>query len=192
LPEQPTDEALLARASVGDETAFLALYERYRDPIYRFAYRLLGSAALAEDITHDCFLSLLRRPQSFDPARASLRTYLYAAVRNLSLKQFRRPHCEVTLEELQAEPTTAETQEPLRQLLTQELGAVVRRAIERLPQLQREALILFEYEELSLAEIARVVEADVGAVKARLARARENLRRQLAPYLSGETKELAQ
>jgi len=192
LPEQPTDEALLARASVGDETAFLALYERYRDPIYRFAYRLLGSAALAEDITHDCFLSLLRRPQSFDPARASLRTYLYAAVRNLSLKQFRRPRCEVALEELQAEPATAETQEPLRQLLTQELGAVVRRAIERLPQLQREALILFEYEELSLAEIARVVEADVGAVKARLARARENLRRQLAPYLSGETKELEQ
>jgi RNA polymerase sigma-70 factor (ECF subfamily) len=185
LPEPETDEALLARACRGEEAAFLALYERYREPIYRFAYRLLGSAALAEDITHDCFVSLLRRPEGFDPTRASLRTYLYAAVRNLALKQFRRPRLEVTLDELQVEPRATEAQQPLRQLLAAELSAAVRRAIDRLPQLQREALILFEYEELSLAEIAAVVEADVGAVKARLARARENLRRELAPYLAG-------
>ena len=188
MPDQTTDEALLARACQGDEAAFLALYERYRDAIYRFAYRLLGSAALAEDIAHDCFLSLLRRPEGFDPTRASLRTYLYAAVRNLALKQFRRPRLEVTLDDLKDEPTAATAQQPLRQLLAAELSAAVRRAIDNLPQLQREALILFEYEELSLAEIASVVEADVGAVKARLARARENLRRELAPYMSGDTR----
>jgi RNA polymerase sigma-70 factor, ECF subfamily len=185
LPDQTTDEALLARACQGEEAAFLALYERYRDAIYRFAYRLLGSAALAEDITHDCFLSLLRRPEAFDPKRAALRTYLYAAVRNLALKQFRRPRLEVTLDDLNHEPPATEAQQPLRQLLAAELSEAVRRAIDQLPQLQREALILFEYEELSLAEIAAVVEADVGAVKARLARARENLRRELAPYLAG-------
>ena len=185
MPDRTTDEALLARACQGEEAAFLALYERYREPIYRFAYRLLGAAALAEDVTHDCFLSLLRRPEAFDPARASLRTYLYAAVRNLALKQFRRPRLEVTLDDLNNEPPAAEAQQPLRQLLAAELSEAVRRAIDRLPQLQREALILFEYEELSLAEIASVVEADVGAVKARLARARENLRRELAPYLAG-------
>jgi len=185
LPDRTTDEALLARACQGEEAAFLALYERYREPIYRFAYRLLGAAALAEDVTHDCFLSLLRRPEAFDPARASLRTYLYAAVRNLALKQFRRPRLEVTLDNLNSEPPATEAQQPLRQLLAAELSEAVRRAIDRLPQLQREALILFEYEELSLAEIASVVEADVGAVKSRLARARENLRRELAPYLAG-------
>ena len=185
MPDPETDEALLARACQGEESAFLALYERYREPIYRFAYRLLGSAALAEDITHDCFVSLLRRPEAFDPTRASLRTYLYAAVRNLALKQFRRPRLEVTLDELHVEPRATEAQQPLRQLLAAELSAAVRRAIDGLPQLQREALILFEYEELSLAEIAAVVEADVGAVKSRLARARENLRRELAPYLAG-------
>ena len=185
MPDRTTDEALLARACQGEEAAFLALYERYRDPIYRFAYRLLGSAALAEDVTHDCFLSLLRRPEAFDPTRAALRTYLYAAVRNLALKQFRRPRLEVTLDDLNHEPPATEAQQPLRQLLAAELSEAVRRAIDNLPQLQREALILFEYEELSLAEIAAVVEADVGAVKARLARARENLRRELAPYLAG-------
>ena len=187
LPDQqPTDEALVAQAARGDEGAFLALYERYREHVYRFAYRLLGSSALAEDVTHDCFLGLLRRPDAFDPARASLRTYLYAAARNLALKQFRRPRVEVTLAELRAEPHANAAQQPLRQLLAAELSEAVRRAVDGLPLLQREALVLFEYEELSLAEIASVVGADVGAVKARLARARENLRRALAPYLAND------
>jgi RNA polymerase sigma-70 factor (ECF subfamily) len=189
LADQTTDEMLVARATGGDETAFLALYERHRDAIFRFAYRLLGSAALAEDVAHDCFLGLLRRPDAFDPARASLRTYLYAAARNLVLKQFRRPRVEVTLEELSDEPRAQEAQQPLRQLLAAEVTEAVRRAVLCLPPLQREALVLFEYEELSLAEIAAVVGADVGAVKARLARARENLRRQLAPYMPAGARE---
>ncbi|HKG16014.1 MAG TPA: sigma factor, partial [Pyrinomonadaceae bacterium] len=79
-----TDEKLLQRAGRGDEAAFLTLYERHRDTVFRFAYRMLGSAALAEEVAHDCFLSLVRRPDAFDPSRAALRTYLYAAVRNLS------------------------------------------------------------------------------------------------------------
>src|SRR5438552_11804868 len=52
--------------------------ERYRDPIFRFAYRLLGSVEAAEDVTHDCFLSLIKDPGRFDSSRASLRTYIYA------------------------------------------------------------------------------------------------------------------
>ena len=85
-----TDERLLKRASRGDEAAFLLLYERHRDAVYRFAYRMLGRAALAEDVTHDCFLSLIKQPARFDPSRAvRLRTYLYAAARNLAMKHFR-------------------------------------------------------------------------------------------------------
>jgi RNA polymerase sigma-70 factor (ECF subfamily) len=189
LADQTTDEALVARAAGGDEAAFLALYERHRDAIFRFAYRLLGAPALAEDIAHDCFLGLLRRPAAFDPARASLRTYLYAAARNLVLKQFRRPGVEVTLEDLHDELHAEESEQPLRRLLAAEVSEAVRRAVLNLPPLQREALVLFEYEELTLAEIAAVVGADVGAVKARLARARENLRRQLAPYMPAARRE---
>ena len=73
---------------------------------------------------------------------------------------------------------------PLRRLLDEELAARVRDAVFGLPELQREALILYEYEGLSLNEIAAVVEADVGAIKARLYRARESLKRVLRPYLN--------
>lgn len=185
-----TDERLLNRASRGDEAAFLLLYERHRDAVFRFAYRLLGSAGLAEDITHDCFLSLLRQPQRFDATRATLRTYLLAAARNLSSKHFRRAGSEVLVEELTEEPRAAEGAEPLRQLLDEELSSEVQRAIESLPPLQREALVLFEFEELSLAEIAEVVGADTGTVKSRLHRARQRLKTVLAPYMNSSRKPL--
>lgn len=184
-----TDERLLERASRGDEAAFLTLYEFYRDVVFRFAYRLLGSTELAEDVAHDCFLSLLRHPARFDPTRASLKTYLLAAVRNLSMKHFRASGGEDTLEDLAVEPRVPEARGPLNQLLDAELSQEVRRAIESLPPLQREALILFEYEELTLSEIASVVGADVGTVKARLHRARQRLKRQLAPYYRSHVEE---
>lgn len=182
-----TDERLLNRASRGDEAAFRQLYERHRDAVFRFAYRTLGSVGLAEDVAHDCFLSLLRQPLKFDSSRASLRTYLLAAARNLSLKHFRHTGSEVGVEELAQDLRSPEGAEPLRQLLDEELSSEVQRAIESLPPLQREALVLFEYEELSLAEIAEVVGADIGTVKARLHRARQRLKRVLAPYLSSSS-----
>ncbi len=62
----------------------------------------------------------------------------------------------------------------------------MRKAIDELPPLQREALVLFEYEELVLAEIAEIVGVDIGTVKARLHRARQCLKRSLAPYLKSD------
>jgi RNA polymerase sigma-70 factor (ECF subfamily) len=186
-----TDERLLNRASRGDEAAFLLLYERHRDAVFRFAYRLLGSTGLAEDITQDCFLSLLRQPGRFDSTRASLRTYLLAAARNLSFKQFRNAGHDVAVEELTDELRMPVGEEPLSRLLDEELSSEVRRAVESLPPLQREALVLFEFEELSLAEIAEVVGADTGTVKARLHRARQRLKRILAPYMNTSRKPAA-
>ena len=177
-----TDEKLLQRAARGDEAAFLALYERHRATVFRFAYRMLGSAAVAEEITHDCFLSLVRRPRAFDPSRASLRTYLYAAVRNLAAKHLRRHGGEFPVEELEEEPATAEREGPLRMLLDAELSREVQRAVAALPPLQREVVVLVEYEELTLSETAAVVGADVGTVKSRLHRARVRLRRALSLY----------
>jgi RNA polymerase sigma-70 factor (ECF subfamily) len=178
-----TDETLLEKASRGDEAAFRLLYERHRDAMFRFAYRLLGSVELAEDVTQDCFLSLIKHPGGFDPARASLRTYLYAATRNLAMKHFRQRGQQITVEELAEEPQEPQASGPLGKLLDEELATVVRKAIAELVPLQREALVLFEYEGLTLAEIAEIVRADVGTVKARLSRARAGLRRSLAPYL---------
>jgi RNA polymerase sigma-70 factor, ECF subfamily len=183
LPERTTDELLLQKAVDGDQAAFLELYDRYRQLIFRFAYRLLGSVELAEDVTHDCFLSLIRKPENFRPERASLKTYLYAAARNLSLKHFRNQGREAGMDELTQEPQESPRRGPLRRLLDEELADHVREAVFSLPPLQREALILFEYEGLSMNEVAEIAGTDAGAIKARLYRAREGLRRSLKPYL---------
>jgi RNA polymerase sigma-70 factor (ECF subfamily) len=177
---------LLKHAGEGEQAAFLELYERYRDPIFRFAYRLLGSVEVAEDVTHDCFLSLIRKPGNFRPELASLKTYLYAAARNLALKHFRDQGRETGLDEVSEEPKESSRRGPLRKVLDEELATQVREAILSLPPLQREAVILFEYEGLSLNEVAAVAGTDAGAIKARLYRAREGLRRMLRPYLEGD------
>ena len=176
---------MLQRAVEGEQAAFRELYDRYRQPIFRFAYRLLGSVEVAEDITHDCFLSLIRKPENFRPERGSLKTYLYAAARNLAFKHFRTTGREAEMEQVAEEPRESRRREPLRRLLDEELAAQVREALFRLPALQREVVILFEYEGLSLSEVAEIAGTDVGAIKSRLYRAREGLRRSLRPYLDG-------
>jgi RNA polymerase sigma-70 factor (ECF subfamily) len=169
---------LLARARRGEEAAFLTLYQRHRLPAFRFAYRLTASAAEAEDIVQECFLALLGR-DGFDERQASLRTYLFGMVRHLAWKRFRLDDRES--EEL--DDRAADT-DPLRELIACERAAQVEHAIRALPIAQREALILFEYEELSLEEIAQITGAEVGTVKGRLFRAREALRRRLAPLFA--------
>jgi RNA polymerase sigma-70 factor (ECF subfamily) len=180
------DGELLQRAYAGDEGAFIDLYERHRRPLFRFIYRMLGSVPVAEDVTHECFLVLLTHRGRFDPSRASLRTFLCAVGRNLSLKQLRKRGLETLVDEL-PEPRENEpgvSAPPLARLIDGERQAAVQEAVASLPPLQREVLILFEYEEQSLADIAQIVEADVGTVKARLHRARERLRRTLAPFMA--------
>jgi len=177
-----TDEKLLADAADGDTTAFQILYQRYRDPIFRFAYRMLGSVEAAEDVAHDCFLSLIRRPGRFDSTRASFRTYLYAAARNQAAKQYSSFGRETALDELSEEPAVGDQNAPITQVLDDELANKVAGAISSLPPLQREALVLFEYEELSLAEIGEIVGVDANTVKGRLFRAREKLRSKLERY----------
>jgi RNA polymerase sigma-70 factor (ECF subfamily) len=149
-------------------------FDRYHQPVYRFAYRLTGREDLAEDITQDCFLAFVRNPQRYDRSRGSVKTYLFAIARHLALKQFRdeREHARLDEEEFAA----------VEQGGTWEISSAVARAVAELPQLQRETVILFEYEGFTLEEIAEVASADVGTIKSRLHRARERLRRSLAAY----------
>jgi RNA polymerase sigma-70 factor (ECF subfamily) len=149
-------------------------FDRYHQAVYRFVYRLTAREDLAEDITQECFLAFVRAPQRFDPTRGSVKTYLFSIARHLTLKQYRddREHAQLDGEDLAAvEPDGG-----------WEISSAVARAVADLPTLQQESLILFEYEGFTLEEIADVVSADVGAVKSRLHRARERLRRSLAAY----------
>lgn len=181
MEHQESDERLLENAAKGETKAFQVLYERYRDPIFRFAYRMLGSAEAAEDVTHDCFLSLIKDPGRFDENKASLRTYLFAAARNQSAKRYLNFNREAPLDDY-SETFSSPDHQPSQRVLDDELAAEVRRAIASLPPLQREALVLFEYEDLSLAEIGDIVGADSNTVKARLFRARDKLRASLGRY----------
>jgi RNA polymerase sigma-70 factor (ECF subfamily) len=136
-----------------------------------------GSPAAAEDITQDVFVGLLRHPNRFDPARGTLRAFLLGIARNLTLKRWRAEH---RFEPLDEDAVVAEEIDIGRG----DIGDAIGRAVRSLRPLQREVVILAEYEGLTLAEIARAVDADVGTVKSRLHRARENLRRLLAPLRS--------
>ncbi len=180
---------LLLKASRGDETAFLLLYERHRTPVFRFACRMLGSGSQAEDVTQECFLSILRRPEAYRAERASLRTYLCAIARHLAFELLRRQGQETTADDPPEEAPRAIPgavgEDPLGRVMEQEEAAAVRAAILALPPLQREAVVLFEYQEMSLTDVAAVCEVEVGTVKSRLHRARERLRRALEPQLSG-------
>jgi len=176
------DAGLLEAARHGDEAAFLDLYRAHRTPLFRFAWRLTGSEAAAEDIVQECFLALLKGA-GFDRRQGSLRTYLFGIARHLVLRRLRlaERECEETDA---AAPGGDAAAGPLEELLAAERSALVERAVRSLPALQREALILFEFEEMSLEEIAAVTAADVGAVKARLHRARESVRRRLGPLVA--------
>jgi RNA polymerase sigma-70 factor (ECF subfamily) len=176
-----TDLELLDRARRGEEAAFEQLYRRHHEAVFRFAYRLLTSEAQAEDVTHDCFLSILRRPDAFEPGRASLRTYLCAAARYLAFAQMRRGGVQVDLESAETLPDPRAT--PLERLLGDERADRVLAAVRHLPPLQREVVALSEYEEMTAAEIAEVVGTSAATVRARLQRAREHLRRWLADLI---------
>src|SRR5579863_7806211 len=99
------------------ETAFLQLFDEHHAALFRFAYRLTGSIADADDIVQECFLGLLRPTCSYDPKRAPLRTYLFGVVRNQSLK--RRSQTDLP----EGEP--AHHPSPERELLSAELSRVV-------------------------------------------------------------------
>jgi RNA polymerase sigma-70 factor (ECF subfamily) len=178
--QEQTDEALLDLAG-RDETAFMLLFERHREAIFRVACRLTNSTAAAEDITQECFLGLLNASGRFDPAKGSLRTYLYGAVRNLARKYHGLREGEVDLDQTEI----GEASEPFKAFLQEEQSLVIQQAISTLTIQQREALILFQYEELPLEEIGTILGIDIGAVKSRLHRARARLKRILTPYFEG-------
>ncbi len=179
MDEMAEDDAkLLTEARRGDERSFVSLYRRHGTPLFRFAWRLIGSTATAEDVVQECWVTILQHDR-YRADRGSVRGYLFGIVRNLAFERLRISDRESD------EPACAETDSgPFEDVLAAERSKAVARAVAALAPLQREALILFEYEDLSLEEIAQAQGVDIGAVKARLHRARETLRRRLAPLMA--------
>jgi len=158
-----------------DTMDLLQVFDEHHAPLFRFAYRLTGSVADAEDIVQVCFLELLRPDCAYDPKRAPLRTWLFGVVRNQSLKRLRHQAAPYL-------PEIANAPSPEYEVLREEVEKVVQQAVMMLPETQREVLILAHYEQMPLAEVAAILDIDLGAVKSRLQRARASLRETLAAY----------
>jgi len=170
-----SDEDLLMRIRSGDEEAFLWLYRRRQGAIYRFTLHMSGSATVAEDITQEVFLALLREECGYDPDRGTLSGYLFGIARKLVLRHLERGRADVQLEaggEDSVLPELAIAQDPLEHLTQHERIEALRRAVVTLPRRYREVVVLCDLEEVDYADAAVVLGCPIGTVRSRLHRAR--------------------
>ena len=167
----------MRRSAKGDEDAFTQLYRRNQAQIYRFALRMTGHAWAAEEIVQDVFMTLVREPKKFDPARGPLGAYLYGIARNRVMKHLERLPREFSLERRNdageaIAVDVADERTPAHWAELRERRDCVRSAVLSLPPEFRETVVLCELEEMSYEEAARVLECPVGTVRSRLHRGR--------------------
>ena len=183
-PDSP-DPALLGRAVAGDQDAFAEIYQRYHQVVYRFGCAMTGSEPAAEDITQEAFVALFRELSRYDPNRAAFTTYLYGIVRNLSRERLRRERRFLSLDVLGSRIEAASyTPDPSGAMADAELASQVRRTLGQLPARYRELIVLCDLHGLSYADTAVVVNISIAAVRSRLHRGRQILRRQLTRIAS--------
>ncbi len=197
LMENPaeSDDELLLRMRSGDEQAFVGLYRRRQPALYRFALHMTGSAAVAEDITQEVFLALIRDDCGYDPERGTLSGYLFGIARKLVLRHLDRGRANVSLEgdaEDAAPLEVAGNSDPLADLSHKEGIEALHRAVQGLPRRYREVVVLCDLEEVNYADAALVLGCPVGTVRSRLHRARalllDKMRQERRPRAVGDLK----
>ena len=179
-----SDDELFRQMKAGDEAAFIALYRRWQNGIYRFALRLSGSEAVAEDVTQEVFMVLMNDASRYDSGKGSLVAYLYGIARFQALKRMQKDRTMISLDDDNWEFTSDHLMmnaDPLLDLSRQEMVKSVRDAILVLPVHYREVVVLCELQELSYADAANVLGCAIGTVRSRLHRARGLLVDKLRP-----------
>jgi RNA polymerase sigma-70 factor (ECF subfamily) len=164
-----SDELLMAAFSQGSTDAFGELFLRYKQPLFGFFRRRVADSALAEELTQETFLAILRASSRYEPS-ATFRTYLYAIAFNLLRANRRKAVFRAMF--FGARP---EDREPAARS-TIDTVVLLRDAVSKLEQVDREVLLLREFEELSYAEIAELLRVPLNTVRSRLFRARMALR----------------
>jgi RNA polymerase sigma-70 factor, ECF subfamily len=172
-----TDEQLMLAFTLGSSDAFSELFRRYKQPIYGFFRRRVTDPAQAEEFAQETFLALVNAASRYRP-RALFRTYLYSIGFKILHTHRRKANFRATFS---AHRSTIP--DPAKEDAT-ESGLWVRRAVEKLHPIDREVLLLREFEQLSYAEIADLLQLPLNTVRSRLFRARTALRNLLAPSAS--------
>lgn len=169
----PSDDDLLRLMRAGDEDSFVALYRRYQSPVYRFSLNMSGSSTIAEEVTQDVFLTVMREPGQYDPARGSFAPFLYGIARNHVRRRMRRRGIHVPMEEAAEQASaTPSSDDVVQQLARRQMIDSVRRAVLALPEAYREAVVLCDLQELSYEAAAQALGCAVGTVRSRLHRGR--------------------
>ena len=169
-PEQCSDDLLVAGIAARSAEAFTALFRRRQAEIYRFALHVTGSPALAEDVTQDAFVIVMRDAARYQPGRSTVSAWLCGIARNCARQRLDRDR---RLEALtDDEGRSAIESDPLSELDRARRVAGLRRALMALPLRYREVIVLCDLQELSYAEAADVLECAIGTVRSRLHRAR--------------------
>jgi RNA polymerase sigma-70 factor (ECF subfamily) len=187
-----SDEELMQRVARDDRTAFGELFDRHHAALYAFLCRFLGDAAAAEDVTQDAFWRVWQYRRSFDRKRA-FRAWLYAIARNAAIREAQRggqgPAAHLELTDTRHETgASAAAPRPLDEGVVERLTVreQVRAALQSLPEDQRLCLLLREYDQMSYAEIARVLGCSSGNARVLAYRARGAMRDLLRPILEEE------
>jgi RNA polymerase sigma-70 factor (ECF subfamily) len=165
---QESDEQLMLAFAAGNSDAFTVLFARFKDPLFGFFRRRLADPAQAEELTQETFIAVLRSAQRYQPS-ALFRTFLYAIAFKILRAHRRKAAFRATFfgeQPVGREP--ASHSDPIIDLL-------MREAVSRLDRIDREVLLLREFEKLSYAEIAEVLALPLNTVRSRLFRARSAL-----------------
>jgi RNA polymerase sigma-70 factor (ECF subfamily) len=185
------DQADMEQLIAGRDAALNDLMERHATPLFHFLCRMVGNEDDASDLAQETFVRVFRARASFRTSE-KFSTWLYTIAANLARNHFRwrsrHPNVSLEAETGEAEQTLGSTlpatdPAPNEQALTAERARAVRAAVGKLPEDLREAIVLCEWEELSVAEAATILEATPKAVESRLYRARQILRERLKQWL---------
>jgi RNA polymerase sigma-70 factor, ECF subfamily len=189
------DSELLRSMLAGDEEALSVLYRRRQGAVYRFALQMSGSKTVAEDVTQEVFLFLMRDGHVFDPARGSVSAFLLGVARNYVLRRMRVEQQLTPLGDdfdddvpvLHASTDLC----PLEDLTRTETIESVRRAVLSLPSKYREVVVLCELQDISYGETAEILGCAIGTVRSRLHRARALLLAKLRSAAEAEDEDSA-
>lgn len=173
------DEDALMRRAAGDRFAFETLVKRHQRRLLGFATRLLGDADAAQDAAQEALLRLWRIRARWQPGTGSVEGFLLQAVRNICLDYARTAHPTPTWNG-ETQPEGSPGPDALCQ--TQAVVEAIQRAVQTLPEPQRVVFVLSQYEGLSYAQIAAVLDCPVGTVASRKHLATRTLRRRLRAW----------